>query len=147
MKRFFLFCRRLCGEEDGAAIIEFALIVPLLLALVWGVIEAGRAFYTVNELASAARDGARLGATCNLGNPPTMDVGCSNAIRQTVKADFQPLGPGLSDAQIGVVFGGGGGNRFVEVTVTYPYSPILALSGWTLNTLTRKARFRYERQL
>jgi Flp pilus assembly protein TadG len=147
MRRVGRLCKRLFRDQSGAAIIEFALIVPLLLALVWGVIESARAFYTVNELSSAARAGARLGATCDLGNPPTMNNVCSSAILQTVKGAFQPLGPSLSDSQIGVVFGSSAGSRFVEVTVTYPYTPILALSGWTLTTLTRKARFRYERQL
>ncbi len=40
--------------------IEFALVLPLLLVLLFGITEFGRAWMTVNILTSAAREGARL---------------------------------------------------------------------------------------
>lgn len=40
--------------------IEFALILPLLLLVVFGITEFGRAWLTVNVLSTAAREGARL---------------------------------------------------------------------------------------
>lgn len=39
--------------------VEFAIIAPLLLILVFGIIEFGRAYNTQNTLTHAAREGAR----------------------------------------------------------------------------------------
>jgi Flp pilus assembly protein TadG len=44
----------------GNAIIEFALLLPLLLLIVFGITEFGRAWMTVNVMATATREGARL---------------------------------------------------------------------------------------
>jgi len=46
----------------GQALIEFALVLPLLLVVLFGVTEFGRAIMTTNVLNTAAREGARLAA-------------------------------------------------------------------------------------
>lgn len=45
--------------QSGAALIEFAIIVPLLLLLVVGIIEFGFAFYHLNILNKSVQDAAR----------------------------------------------------------------------------------------
>jgi len=47
--------------EDGVALVEFAMVLPLLLVLAFGIIDFGRAFQTWITLTNAAREGARLG--------------------------------------------------------------------------------------
>ena len=54
--RHFLLCPR------GSASVEFALMLPLLLILLFGGIEAGHFVWTQHKLAEAVRDGARYGA-------------------------------------------------------------------------------------
>ena len=54
--------RRLQRGDAGAAVVEFALVVPVLFLIVFAVIDFGRALWTQNVLASAAREGARAGA-------------------------------------------------------------------------------------
>ena len=44
----------------GNAVIEFAVILPFLLLVVFGITEFGRAWMTVNIMATATREGARL---------------------------------------------------------------------------------------
>lgn len=46
-------------SDRGAAMVEFAIIAPLLLLLVFGIIEFGRAYNAQNTLTHAAREGAR----------------------------------------------------------------------------------------
>lgn len=46
--------------ERGAAAVEFALVVPILIVLALGIAEFGRAFQTQATLAAAAREGARV---------------------------------------------------------------------------------------
>ena len=52
--------------ERGAAAVEFALVMPILLILVFGLIQYGLYFWAVQGGADAARTGARLSA---VGNP------------------------------------------------------------------------------
>lgn len=48
------------GEDRGVALIEFALILPLLLMLVFGIIEFGRAYNARLVVTHAAREGVRV---------------------------------------------------------------------------------------
>jgi Flp pilus assembly protein TadG len=47
-------------RERGAAAVEFALVLPLLVALVFGLIDFGRAYNQQITLTQLAREGARL---------------------------------------------------------------------------------------
>jgi Flp pilus assembly protein TadG len=47
-------------ENRGQSVVEFALVLPLLLAVLFGITEFGRAWMTENILTSAAREGCRL---------------------------------------------------------------------------------------
>jgi Flp pilus assembly protein TadG len=49
-------------REDGAAAVEFALIVGVLVMLLFGMLQFGLAFFEVQNLRAATREGARLGA-------------------------------------------------------------------------------------
>jgi Flp pilus assembly protein TadG len=49
-------------SEKGQNVVEFALVVPLLLLLVLGVAELGRAWMTRNIMTGAAREAVRLAA-------------------------------------------------------------------------------------
>jgi Flp pilus assembly protein TadG len=51
--------RRRRRRRRGQAIVEFALILPVFLLIVFAAIEFGRAYYVMHLLASGAREGAR----------------------------------------------------------------------------------------
>ncbi|MFP5377848.1 MAG: TadE/TadG family type IV pilus assembly protein [Acidimicrobiia bacterium] len=57
------FRRRVERGERGAALVEFALILPLFLTLVLGMFSGGLAYSRKITLTNAAREGARYGAT------------------------------------------------------------------------------------
>jgi len=48
--------------DRGAAAVEFALVLPLLLLVLFGIIDFGRALNAQITLTQAAREGARLAA-------------------------------------------------------------------------------------
>lgn len=50
-------------RESGASLVEFALIAPLLFAMLLGMITGGFALAKKNSLTNAVREGGRLGAT------------------------------------------------------------------------------------
>jgi Flp pilus assembly protein TadG len=49
-------------RQDGAAAVEFALIVSVLVMLLFGMLQFGLAFFQLQNLRAAAREGARIGA-------------------------------------------------------------------------------------
>jgi Flp pilus assembly protein TadG len=57
--------RSLRKSREGQAVVEFALILPVFLLIVFAAIEFGRAYYVSHLLASAAREGAREGSLPN----------------------------------------------------------------------------------
>ncbi len=100
--------------ERGATAVEFALIVPLLIALVIGIAEFGRAFQVQGTLSAAAREGVRLMA---LQNDPA-------AARAAVRTAAASLDPAITDAQIEIAPSScpqlNGGSTSVRLTITYP---------------------------
>jgi Flp pilus assembly protein TadG len=83
--------------QRGVAIVEFALVLPVLLVLTFTVIEFGRALYQYNTLTKAVRDGARylsmqmpntnvaeaknlmvFGNTAGTGNPLVLGLSLTN---------------------------------------------------------------------
>ena len=69
----------------GQALVEFALVLPLLLLFIFGVIDAGRLIFTYNTVANSARSAARVAIvnqstagtnTCDTTSPTAWPVGC-----------------------------------------------------------------------
>lgn len=54
--------RRLRQNEKGQALVEFTMILPLFLLLLFAMVDFGRAFYTWLVVTNAAREGARIAA-------------------------------------------------------------------------------------
>lgn len=48
-------------KHNGSAMMEFALVLPMLLLLVFGIIEFGTALYDKAVITNASREGARKG--------------------------------------------------------------------------------------
>ena len=106
-------------DERGATAVEFAFIVPLLIALVLGIAEFGHAFQVQGTLSAAAREGVRLMA---LENDPV-------AARTAVRAAAASLDPAITDAQIRITLVGStatscptlnAGSTLVRLTIDYP---------------------------
>lgn len=58
--------RSLWRARSGAIAAEFALVLPLLLILIFGLIDAGRLLWTMNRAEKAVQAGARVAAVTNV---------------------------------------------------------------------------------
>ncbi|CAI8906958.1 TadE-like protein [Pseudomonas sp. IT-P44] len=63
----------------GIYTVEFAFVGLLVFTLLFGVLEMGRLYFTVNALDEAARRGARLAAVCNISDPVVLRRAIFNA--------------------------------------------------------------------
>lgn len=61
--------RTLAQAQRGVTALEWALVLPVLLALVLGVVDLGRWLAAAGSLHEAARLGARLAVVCDLDDP------------------------------------------------------------------------------
>lgn len=59
VKRLF---KRFRDTEAGQALVEFTMILPIFLILLFGLVDFGRGFYTWLVVTNAAREGARTAA-------------------------------------------------------------------------------------
>jgi len=55
--------------QAGVTTVEFAVIGTLLMVVVFGIIEFGRALFVMNALTEATRRGARMAVVCPVGDP------------------------------------------------------------------------------
>ena len=115
--------------ESGAAAVEFALIVPLLMAIVFGIISFGTAYNTKISLTSGVREGARLLA---LGDTN------ANAI-QRVKDATTTLNPALQTSDITILEtcppGSTTGKGRVSASYSLPYNYIFKKGTWTISVV------------
>ncbi|KAE8763444.1 TadE family protein [Georgenia thermotolerans] len=121
-------------RDRGAAAVEFALILPLLLLLVVGIAEFGRAYHLQTTLSGAAREGVRVMALHN----------SVTSTRETVRGYAPDLH--LTDDQIRVtpsscLTTASTPTATATVTVTYPMRFVTGLFGADL-TLTGKGTMR-----
>jgi Flp pilus assembly protein TadG len=63
--------RHIAPRNRGQDLVEYALILPLLLLFILGIVEFGIAVFAYNTIANAAREGARVGV---VPLPPAPDM-------------------------------------------------------------------------
>jgi hypothetical protein len=70
--------RRLFRDRSGQSLVEFALVFPIFMLLLFGLIDGGRLVYQHSVLSQAAREGARL-ASVEASWIGVSDPGCGSA--------------------------------------------------------------------
>ena len=101
------------SHDRGSVAVEFALLLPVLLLIIFGTIDFGRAINAQITLTQAAREGARL---ASLGYPAT---GTNSVTSRT-----QSAATGLSNVTVTVTTCAAGAGAGVDgvVSVSYPFT-------------------------
>jgi len=123
-------------RTKGQALVEFALVFPLLAIILFGIIDLGRGIYMYNGVSQAAREIARS-ASVHPGSP------LGSSPETTAVIDVQrKLVPGIRAGSLGITFhcegldgttvpgdgaGGCAAPDVVRVVVTAQYSPVALL--------------------
>ncbi|MEZ2331217.1 TadE/TadG family type IV pilus assembly protein [Mesorhizobium sp. RCC_202] len=102
MIRLSKIIQRFRGEENGAALVEVALVVPFLLLLSAGVFELSNILNTRLLLEAGVEDGARYMARCNDSNwNNCVTLGTNLAVNGAVTGGSQRV-KGWLTTQVGV---------------------------------------------
>ena len=111
-------------SERGQTMVEFALVAPLLLVIVFAVIQFGVLYNNYVTITDAARTGARKGAVSRLAASPT----------GAAVAAARASAPGLDQAKLTVNVTATSWEHGGDLTVTtrYPYN--INLLGWVVRS-------------
>jgi Flp pilus assembly protein TadG len=84
-------------RERGAAAVEFALVVPILLMLLFGVVSASLAYNDSLSINNAAREGARLGGALDYSSDATA---WANSVQTRVQQTYFNGASSLTTSQV-----------------------------------------------
>ena len=115
MRRHLRFVR----DESGQALIEFALVLPILITILFGIISFGIAYNHYLELTDATRVGARAAAT-----QADQASACTTA-NAVVPATLSGAGVACTSTTVN-------GDPAVKVTGTFPFT--ISVYGLTLRS-------------
>ena len=108
--------------ERGAAMVEFAVILPVLLMVLFGIIEFGLAISKAHTIQAAAHEAARVAAVA--GSTAEVTARAELVLGESVGSGLTISGPcGASDTL-----------RLVEVTIRVPHTISVPLvNEWNIN--------------
>lgn len=124
------FAAMLIGDRAGAAVVEFALVLPVFLLFLLGVVEFGRALWTDHALQFAVEQASRY----VIANPTASD----SQILGYVGSQLATVDP--ADVTITVNRDTASGVDFVTVTASYPFSPMSPIVDTPMITLSARSR-------
>jgi Flp pilus assembly protein TadG len=107
------------SSERGAVAVEFALLAPILIMLLLGIMEFGRAYNVQISLTNAAREGARNMAINNT----------QASARAAAKTAAEQLSPALADGNVTFSASSCVVGSQMSVTVSYSLSTITGIAG------------------
>ena len=131
VSRMFGACRRLRGSERGAEVVEMAIITPLLLLVIMGVVDFGFLFQRYSVLTNAAMEGARVGTLPGYQIPADVEA---RVQAYAASGGVNPATISVEAIPTTVPAPGGGTYPAVQVTVEHEYTldyigPIAAIFG------------------
>lgn len=143
-------------NQKGQALVEFAIILPLLFLLIFGIFEFGRAMFIKNSLNNAARSAVRVAVvtpnlTDNNYSAGQLSIrSATDKIQAKIYDNLLYINKATATAIVNVVEHTGAlPGDTVTVTVTGAFEPIVSKITDTLqikvpNTLRGEASMRYE---
>src|SRR5512143_2127253 len=116
-------------RQSGAALVEFALILPLLLLLTMITTEFGRAIYQYNTIVKSLRGAARYLSVQTPGDASTLTAATNLVVYGNAAGTGSPLVPGLTASQVATPTWQTAGSNPLINTVT------VTVTGFTFHSL------------
>jgi Flp pilus assembly protein TadG len=122
------------------ALMEAALIIPILLFLILGAMDFGRIYYAKMVISNAAREGASYYATSSVCKTSCTFVNCSSFLKSVVVESGASSGVTVVDSEISLpstcATTGANGSVTVTKSVTFMYYNFLSSVGLVSGPLT-----------
>jgi len=137
---FIRIARNRASDRSGAAAVEFALVLPLLVLILFGIVEFAAAWHARQLITNAAREGARVAV---VGNALMPAAALEDSVQQAVE---RSTGSAIDLANLTVSMEGVGvaSSETAAVTLEYLYTPLVGLVLRAPITLSTTAVMRNE---
>ena len=110
------------NREKGASAVEFALVLPVLMLVLFGIIEFGLTLYDKAIITNASREGARRGIVY-VGDTVGVSPGVvTSTVDSYVGSYLVSLGSGTGTPSTTITGNCGVPGSSLTVAVSYPYS-------------------------
>jgi Flp pilus assembly protein TadG len=108
----------------GSQVVEFALILPVLLILVFGIIDFGMAIFDKGVITNSSREGARAGVMYRYPQPTAAQVETfvRDAVNRYCASSLITFGGVTTPSTVVRFSDGTNPGSDISVTVTYRYS-------------------------
>lgn len=110
--------------DSGQSLAEFAIVLPILLALLVGIFEFGVAWNRKQVLTNAAREGARLAVLPSIAAADTVDTIVDNYL---TSAGIDP--PSVARNYVGLCSNCTGGTVTIQLQMTHTMPFVSAVAG------------------
>jgi len=90
-------------HRRGQSLLEFAITLPVMLLIIFGVLDLGRVFYSTIALRGAVREGARYFISHPGVDDPTSDTDQVDKTRDIVQESAANYGMNLADSDIDII--------------------------------------------
>lgn len=148
LRRRIITARLAAASRAGSAAVEFALVAPVMIALVMGAIQTGNSFDSTTKIYSSIRQSGRLATLDNaddyVPNGQTLNSKIISDIKNSLKAEGLPG----DSATVTIVYADGASSgatfdlssssndlKYFKINVRVPYSA-MATSSFLPNTMT-----------
>ena len=115
-------------RTSGQELVEFAIVLPLLLLIAFGVLDLGRGFHAVISITNVAREGARFGVDYNWNDSSVPNPQSGYAAIESVsllEAQNSHLDP--SKMNVNPLLNTCDGDPCIVVEVTYDFELIMGI--------------------
>lgn len=113
-------------SEKGQSLVEFALVIPLLVMILFGIVDFGRIFHTYLTLDHAGREAARA-ASIGKDDTTIKSVAVNDASSINLTTDQVSISPSTRTS-----------GSDVKITITYPVDFLTPVIGQIIGTFDLK---------
>ena len=130
---------RMKADESGAAAIEMAFAIPVLIVMIWAFVQLAEVYRAVAGMQQALGEGARYATLCLSQSSTGCAAPTASQIKTKINSSVYGIGPGTFTVN-DPVSGTSGTANYYDLTVSYSQPTDLLMFPGPTMSLTRSKR-------
>jgi len=134
-----MFRRRIAADESGAAAIEMAFPLPVLIVMIWAFVQLAQVYRAVAGIQQGLGEGARYATLCLTPSASGCTAPTAAQIKTKINDSVYGIGPGTFSVA-DPVSGTSGTAKYYDLSVSYSQPTSLLLFPGPTMSLSRSKR-------
>jgi Flp pilus assembly protein TadG len=144
MIKHFALKRRLRTNEEGAAVVEFAFAMPILIMFIWGIAQFGMVMAADAGIQNALGEGARIATIFPTPNNTTIRQRMEDSLFGDFLGSYTITAPAITNVTRTTTTGGVTSTtvigRYIDLNITYTVTPNFLFFNGPVITMPRSKR-------